>query len=67
MSSNLNNSLNSLDFLANFSSSFNEGKSFSLAFIAIESIAVGNTSLVDCDLFTWSLGCIGFLFPFYRP
>ena len=30
-------------------------------------IAVGKTSLVDWDLFTWSFGCTGFFVPFFPP
>ena len=43
-----------------------DGKSFLLVSIVIAiCIAVGKTSLVDCDLFTWSLGCTGVLDPFF--
>ena len=61
--------MNSLDFLYNsFSNIFKDGKSFSLDFIAIAiCIAVGNTSFVDWDLFTWSLGCTGFFEPNLPP
>ena len=61
--------MNSLDFLANsFSNNLNDGKSFSFVFNAIAiCIAVGKTSLVDCDLFTWSFGWTGFFEPNFPP
>ena len=30
-------------------------------------IAVGNVSFDDCDMFTWSFGCTGFLDPRSPP
>jgi fumarate hydratase class II len=36
-------------------------------YLAQGGTAVGKTSFVDCDLFTWSLGCTGFFVPFLPP
>ena len=30
-------------------------------------MAVGKVSLLDCDMFTWSLGCTGVLLPMTPP
>ncbi len=42
----------------------------SLSFTAVAAaiyIAVGKVSLDDCDIFTWSFGCTGFLLPISPP
>jgi hypothetical protein len=60
---------NSTDFLARVSRRrFTLGNSSRSIFMtAAMCIAVGYVSFDDCDMFTWSFGCTGFLLPMTPP